>query len=123
MARSRQSTPEQREAFGTALKEAAEAAGVGSSIRLAAYLTEHGHEVTQTTVATWMRGANEPERPTVLVIEELLGLEPGALSCRLGWVPVGIELDDAERAILADDRLSPQHADAIIAMLRTFREQ
>lgn len=122
MARSRQSTPEQREAFGVALREAAENAGHGSSIQLATFLTMHGHKVTQTAVAGWMRGSTEPERPTVLLVEELLGLTPGALSCRLGWVPVGSSIDDIEAAILSDPGLTPAHADALVTMLRTFRQ-
>lgn len=123
MARSRQSTPEQRVAFGIALKEAAEAAGVGSSVKLAAYLTDNDVPVSQTTVSGWFRGAEgEPSRPALLAIEELLAVEPGTLSSRLGWVPVASSIDDVEAAILADDRLTPQHADAVIAMLRTFRQ-
>lgn len=122
MARSRQSTPEQRLAFGVALKEAAQAAGVGTTTALAAYLTENDVQTGQTTVSSWFRGKDEPPRPTLVAIEELLGLEPGELSCRLGWLPVGSHIDDIEAAILADPRYTPAHADAIIAMLRTFRQ-
>lgn len=110
-------------AFGVALKEAAEAAGVGSSVLLAAHLTDHGHQVTQPTVASWMRGAIEPERPTVLVIEELLGLKAGELSCRLGWLPIEAAVPSVELGILADPDITPAQADAVIAMLRAFREQ
>jgi len=123
MARSKQSTPEQRLSFGVALKEAAEAAGVGTQLALAAYLSENGVKVAQTTVSQWFRGGEgEPSRPQLLVIEELLGLPAGTLSSRLGWVPVGSEIDDIEAAILADSRFSPAHADAIIVMMRTFRQ-
>lgn len=124
MSRSRQSTPEQRLAFGVALKEAAEAAGVGTTTAFAAYLTENGIKAGQTTVSVWFRGGEgEPSRPQLLQIEELLGLEPGTLSSRLGWVPVGTEIDDIEAALLSDPLLSPAHADAMIVMLRTFRQQ
>lgn len=124
MARRRQSTPEQRLAFGVALKEAAEAAGVGTTTSFAAFLSENGVEAGQTTVSDWFRGnRGEPSRLDVLVIEELLGLPAGTLSSRLGWVPVGTEIDDIEAAILADPLLSPAHADALIVMLRTFRQQ
>lgn len=124
MARSRQSTPEQRLAFGVALKEAAEAAGVGTQLALAAYLSENGVKVAQTTVSQWYRGGEgEPSRPQLLLIEELLGVPTGTLSSRLGWIPVGTEIDDIEAAILSDPLLSPAHADALIVMLRTFREQ
>lgn len=123
MARSRQSTPEQRLAFGVALKEAAEAAGVGTTTAFAAFLNENGIDVGQTTVSSWFRGVNEPSRPTLTIIEDLFDLQAGELSCRLGWVPVGSDIDDIEAAILADARYSPAHADAIIAMLRTFRQE
>lgn len=122
MARSRQSTPEQRLAFGVALKEAAEAAGVGTTTALAAFLNENGIESGQTTISQWFRGASEPSRPTLVAIEDLLNLEPGVLSSRLGWVPVGSDINDIEAAILADDAYSPGQADALIAMLRTFRQ-
>lgn len=124
MSRSRQSTPEQRLAFGVALKEAAEAAGVGTTTALAALLAENGIKAGQTTVSVWFRGGDgEPSRLQVLQIEELLGLPAGTLSSRLGWVPVDSEIDDIEAAILADPLLSPAHADALIVMLRTFRQQ
>lgn len=123
MARSRQSTPEQRVAFGLALKEAAERAGVGTTTGLAALLTAHGHRVTQTTVGAWFRAAEgEPNRPTVLLIEELLDLAPGSLSSRLGWVPVGVDIDSTEAAILADESISGEHRNALVTMLRTFRQ-
>ena len=124
MARSRQSTPEQRLAFGVALKEAAEAAGVGTTSAFAAYLTENGIKAGQTTVSVWFRGGEgEPSRPQLLQIEELLGLPAGTLSSRLGWVPVGSEIDDIEAAVLADPRYSPSNADAIIAIMRTLRQE
>lgn len=124
MTRSRQSTPEQRVAFGVALKEAAEAAGVGSTTALSTFLTDNGVKVGQSTVSQWFRGAEgEPSRLQVLEIEQLLDLPAGTLSCRLGWVPVGSEIDDIEAAILTDPSLSPAHADALIVMLRTFRKQ
>lgn len=107
-----------------ALKEAAEAAGVGTQLALAAYLSENGVKVAQTTVSQWYRGGEgEPSRPQLLLIEELLGVPTGTLSSRLGWIPVGTEIDDIEAAILSDPLLSPAHADALIVMLRTFREQ
>ena len=124
MTRSRQSTPEQRVAFGMALKEAAEAAGVGTTTALSAYLTANGLKASQTTISQWFRGnEGEPSRPQVLQIEELLDLPVGTLSSRLGWVPVGANVDDAEAAVLADPRYSPAKADAIIAIMRTLREQ
>lgn len=123
MARSRQSTPEQRIAFGLALKEAAERAGVGTTTGFAAFLTAHGHPVTQTTAGAWFRGVEgEPARPVVLLIEELLDLAPGTLSRRLGWVPVGVDLDDTEAAILTDESLSGDQRHALVTMLRTFRQ-
>ncbi len=123
MARSRQSTPEQRVAFGLALKEAAEGAGVGTTTGFAAYLTAHGHPITQTTVGAWFRGAEgEPSRPTVMLIEELLDLEPGTLSRCLGWVPVGTSVDNTEAAILTDESISGEHRHALVTMLRTFRQ-
>lgn len=124
MTRSRQSTPEQRVAFGIALKEAAEAAGVGSTTALSAYLTENGVKVGQSTVSQWYRGnEGEPSRLQVLEIEQLLNLPAGTLSSRLGWVPVASEIDNIEAAILTDPDISPAHADALIVMLRTFRKQ
>lgn len=123
MARSRQSTDEQRVAFGRALKAAAEAAGVGTSVKLAEYLTDNGHKVSQPTVAGWFRGdEGEPSRPVLLLIEELLDLQPGELSCRLGWVPVGTEIDDLEAAILADPGLSPEDARTVLIVLRSVRK-
>ena len=124
MTRRRQSTREQRVAFGIALKEAAEAAGLGASTTLSKYLIENGVQAGQATVSEWFRGAGgEPSRLQVLEIEQLLDLPAGTLSSRLGWVPVGSEIDDIEAAILSSPDLSPAHADALIVMLRTFRKQ
>ena len=107
-----------------ALKEAAEAAGVGTTTAFAAFLTENDIEAGQSTVSDWFRGTRgEPSRLEVLRMEELLSVPVGMLSSRLGWIPVGTEIDDLEAAILADPLLSPAHADALIVMLRTFRQQ
>lgn len=71
---------------------------------------------TQSSVSGWINGKYEPAAETVFTIERCLGVEPGALSRPLGYLPaeplartIGIEvaiaqsplLDDEEKAALA----------------------
>ena len=51
-------------------------------------LADRGHRVSVGTLSYWRSGQRQPEKPTsldaVAEIEELLGLDPGALSGRIG---------------------------------------
>jgi len=71
---------------------------------------------TQSSVSGWINGRYEPAAATVFRIERFLGMEPGALSRPLGYLPVeplsrtvtvegaiaqSANLDDEEKAALA----------------------
>ena len=124
MARFHESTDEQREAFGAALKDACEWAGIGSSSKLAVALAEAGSSYSQTMCAGWFRGSSEPRRDVVQLLEQLTDVAPGGLSRHLGWLPLdAASFPDAEMAILADPDLTPTQANAIIVMLRAMKQQ
>lgn len=123
MAKFYETVDEQRMAFGAALLEACERAGFGSSVKLSVKLTEVGSPYSQSLCSAWIRGASEPRRDVVLLLEELTGTAPGGLSRHLGWLPLNAAtFPDAETAILADPDLSPANAKALIAALRAMKQ-
>jgi hypothetical protein len=124
MAKSQESSKEQRIAFGAALLDACDRAGFGSSVKLAAKLNEAGSPFSQTLCNRWINGSAEPRRDVVLLIEQLAGVAPGGLSRHLGWLPVdAASFPDAEMAILADPGLDPSEAKALIAALRSMKQK
>lgn len=124
MAKTHESSEEQRVAFGAALRGACERAGFGSSVKLAAKLAEVGSPYSQTLCAAWMRGESEPRRDVLSLIEQLTGSMPGELSRHLGWLPLDAgSFPDAESAILADPGLDPRDANSLIITLRALKQQ
>lgn len=73
--------------FADALSRALEASGL-SLERIQRHLESRGVQVSLSTLSYWRRGRSRPERPeslqAVAVLEEVLRLEPGALTGRLG---------------------------------------
>ena len=73
--------------FGEALGHALEARGL-TLTALQRRLADRGHRVSVGTLSYWRSGQRQPEKPTsldaVTEIEELLGLDPGALHSRIG---------------------------------------
>jgi len=117
------STTEQRKAFGAAVSGALTDAG----LRISALFPIAGSENPESArraANSWLAGKREPSRPQVMAIEELVGVEAGELSRHLGWLPIGAPpIVDAELAILADPGLKPIEAKAVIAVLRSFKIQ
>lgn len=115
------STTEQRKAFGAAVSDALTNAG----LRISALFPIAGSdkpESARRAVNDWLSGKREPSRPQTVAIEELVGVQPGELSRHLGWLPIGAPpIADAELAILADPGLKPIEAKAVIAVLRSFK--
>lgn len=46
--------------------------------------------VTRASVNDWCKGRATPGPPQVFAIEEALGIDPGMLSCCLGYLPVSV---------------------------------
>ena len=73
--------------FADALTRAVEASGL-SLERIQHHLESRGVQVSLSTLSYWRRGRSRPERPeslhAVAVLEEVLRLEPGALTAQLG---------------------------------------
>ncbi len=117
------STLEQRKAFGAAISGAL----TDADLRISALFPIAGSDKAESArraANDWLSGKREPSRPQVLAIEELVGVEPGALSRHLGWLPLGAPaIADTELAILADPGLKPIEAKAVIAVLRSFKVQ
>jgi transcriptional regulator with XRE-family HTH domain len=112
------------ERFGQALREARTAEGL-SQAELARALGLKG----QSTVSGWEAGTTEPEREHVFRLEDVLNQPAGKLSSILGYGPP--VFDDSgrvkraptpsiRRAIAADDTLSKQAKDALMATYRAF---
>lgn len=90
------SVEERRKEFGAAVRKAREAKG-WSQTRLAESLVTYliglqlepvGTEITQGAVTQWERGETTPRRERVHPLEQVLGLEPGALGDILDDVQV-----------------------------------
>jgi hypothetical protein len=116
----RNSTDEQRKAFGEALLFAISASGLELGA-LAAQITGANVDTARKNMKAWTSGEREPSRPQVLMLEELLGLTPGALSCHLGWVPAGAGGSSLDVAITLDPSLTDAQRQALLQILRTFR--
>lgn len=77
--------------------------------------------VRQNTVSRWCKDET-PEPARVFQIEDALGVEPGALSHHLGYMPVGSDrvpctIIDAVRDA---DELEPFHRKALLDVYRSF---
>lgn len=116
----RNSTDEQREAFGEALLFAISASGYELGA-LGAQVTGKNVDNSRKNLKAWTTGEREPSRPQVLMLEELLGLTPGALSCHLGWIPAGAGGSSLDVAITLDPSLTDAQRQALLQILRTFR--
>ena len=116
----RNSTAEQQKAFGAALLFAIQAAHV-DYVTLGQQVTGNAPEAARKAIQRWTSGEREPSRPQVLMLEELLGLTPGALSCHLGWVPAGAGGSSLDVAITLDPSLTDAQRQALLQILRTFR--
>ncbi|MFS8096388.1 XRE family transcriptional regulator [Lentzea alba] len=114
--------------FADALSKAVEASGL-SLERIQHHLELRGVQVSLSTLSYWRRGRSRPERPeslaAVAALEEILRLEPGALTGSLGekrprgrWVERAAALEgiwqeaaiDLGRAIARVDKLMPYPA-------------
>lgn len=83
-------------------------------------------DVTQGAVHLWLAGKSVPTPERVFAVERALGLAPGRLSARLGYVPAAAvsapSVGTPEEAIAADPTLSKSAKRALLTVLRTFRE-
>jgi len=122
MAKTSNTTEEQRAAFGAALRAAMVSAGIKTPAELTRRARSVGIDRTGETVNTWTRGA-EPSRIEVLALEVLLGVEPGHLSRHLGWVPVDVDTSvTIEQLILAEPDLTDAQKQALLTLLESMRK-
>jgi hypothetical protein len=118
----RNSTAEQRAAFGHALIEAAAIASVDLD-ELLAIASKSKIDSAKKVVYHWRTGEREPSRPQVEELERLLKLSPGSLSRHLGWVPLeAAESEGIELAILRNETLTEGQKQALLQILATFRD-
>jgi transcriptional regulator with XRE-family HTH domain len=80
---------------------------------------------TQSSVSGWINGKYEPAAATVFTIEQSLGMDPGALSRPLGYLPVDpvsrsvtVEGAIAQNAVLDDEQKA-----ALCAMYRVLAKR
>jgi transcriptional regulator with XRE-family HTH domain len=115
---------EQLSSFADALRTARKTAGM-SQADLAELL-----EIRQSTVSVWEQGLKEPSRDNVGRVEEALGLDGGALSSLLGWVPPepGRKARPAPlvpvtiKAIKSDKTLDRRGRSLMMALYRTLSD-
>jgi hypothetical protein len=116
----RNSSPEQREAFGAALIEAAAIANVDLD-EILAIASKSKIDSAKKVVYHWRTGEREPSRPQVRELERLCKLSPGSLSRHLGWVPLeAAESEGIELAVLRNETLSDAQKQALLQILATF---
>lgn len=109
-------TPEQRRAFGAALRVEREEAGLTQQT-LADRLG-----VTGSAVGQWEdEGSTLPDGPAeVFALEEVLGVPAGRLSRHLGFGPYGGAEVDAVAAIEEDPDLTPERRDELVALYHLY---
>jgi transcriptional regulator with XRE-family HTH domain len=111
-------TQQQLTSFARELRRAREESGL--SMRELARLVDVGH----TTVQQWEQGKAAPRPPRVTMLERILKLPDGALSRRLGYMPVDGEISSPRsrltlhEALEADPRLKERDRRVITAVYR-----
>ncbi len=77
---------------------------------------------TQSSVSGWINGKYEPAAATVFTVERSLGLEPGALSRPLGYLPVepAARTISVEGAIAQSPLLDDEEKAALASMYRVL---
>jgi len=82
--------------------------------------------MTQSAVWQWEEGKVSPRPETVAALEQALGLQPGALAQRLGYLPAGggdTVTASVIEAIEADPRLGRRERELLAAMYRELIRQ
>lgn len=106
-------------AFSAALSDAMAAGGMTQEA-----LAKRLGDVKQNSVSSWLGGRYEPKRETVWRVEDVLGLEPGALSKHLGYIPVGAAPSvSVEEAIAASSDLDEQAKQMLLGAVRAAKRQ
>ena len=77
---------------------------------------------TQSSVSGWINGKYEPAAGTVFTVERCLGVEPGALSRPLGYLPVepAARTISVEGAIAQSPLLDDEEKAALVSMYRVL---
>ena len=77
---------------------------------------------TQSSVSGWINGKYEPAAETVFTVERCLGVEPGALSRPLGYLPVEpvARTISIEGAIAQSPLLDDEEKAALVSMYRVL---
>jgi transcriptional regulator with XRE-family HTH domain len=77
---------------------------------------------TQSSVSGWINGRYEPAAPTVFTVERCLGMDPGALSRPLGYLPVepATRSVSVESAIAQSAQLDDEEKAALSAVFRVM---
>lgn len=118
----RTSTDDQRRNFAEALTMYLARANMRPADLMRALQAE-GFPAHQASMSHWTKGQAEPVRHVVYAMERLLNLQPGLLFRHLGYLPtfaVSIAPVDVETALLADDRLTPDQRQLLLATYRTL---
>ena len=122
MPSSSQTTDDQRAKFAEALGMYLRRAQMRPA-DLTRALRAEGFLIHQAQMSSWCNGAKEPHRAVVIAMERLLDLVPGLLCRHLGYLPTiaaDVVVADVESALLADELLTPDQRQVLIATYRAL---
>ncbi len=122
-----ETSDEQRQAFGRAVRQRLEDLGrsrawLGGEVARCE-MGQGSRPYTASAVTMWVNGDTEPTRPKVWAIEEALGAKPGALSRLLGYLPVDARtVATVPGAIEQDNRLDEDGRRILLSVYRVLTE-
>lgn len=112
-----------RQALAGALRDALDAAGVSQAELGAAvaHVEGRGEPYAQNAVSAWLAGKVDLPPGRVFACEQALGLRPGALSVRAGYLPADGAASSLELALAADPDLTAAQREDLLAVVDVMR--
>lgn len=114
-----------RQALARAIRDAAAEAGVdqGELGALVAHIEGRERPYAQNAVSAWLSGRVDLPPSRVFAIERALGLRPGVLSVRAGYLPADGQATSLELALAADRDLTPSQREDVAALVEVMRQR
>jgi len=108
-----------------AIREAAYEAGVdqGELGALVAHIEGRERPYAQNAVSQWYSGRVDLPPQRVFAIERALGLRPGVLSVRAGYIPADGQATSIELALAADADLTASQREDVAALVEVLRQR
>ncbi|HEY1119937.1 MAG TPA: hypothetical protein VGE43_19635 [Acidimicrobiales bacterium] len=118
-------TTDPRAQLARAIRDATEQAGVdqGELGALVAHLEGRERPYAQNAVSQWLAGRVDLPPGRVFAIERALGLHPGVLSVRAGFLPADGQATSLELALAADPDLTAVQREDVAALVEVLRQR